>query len=108
MVALHWEGDDDLGATVSNQQFKWLLPSNYASENPDLYLDLDYTFPWNVGAPNTVTAGEDADSENGTLEIRNTVYYVPCADLGNPRGCVDDPEDTGITAYITATERDND
>ena len=108
LVALHWEGDDDLGNTLSYQQFKWLLPSNYANENPDLYLDPEWTAAWNVGVTITVTADEDADSENGTLEVHTTVYYVSCADLGNPAGCVDDPEDTGVTAYITVTERDND
>lgn len=56
----------------------------------------------------TVTADEDADSDNGTAEIHNTVYYVPCADLGSPAGCEDDLDDTGITAYLTVTERDND
>ena len=108
MLALHWEGDTDLGNTLSYEQFKWLLPSNYASRNPDIYVDPEWTAAWNAGVTITVTAGEDADSENGTLEIHNTVYYVPCADLGNPSGCVDDPEDTGITAYLTVTERDND
>ena len=55
----------------------------------------------------TVTADEDADSENGTAWIDNTVYYVPCADLGNPSGCVDNPEDTGVTAWVAVTEQDN-
>ena len=54
-----------------------------------------------------VTADDDADWENVTAVIDNTVYYVPCADLGNPAGCVDDPEDTGISALLMATERDN-
>ena len=106
MLALHWEGDPDLGNTLSYQQFKWLLPSNY--ENPDIYLDPEWTAAWNAGVTITVTADEDADSDNGTAEIHNTVYYVPCAELGNPSGCVDDPDDTGITAYITVTERDSD
>ena len=106
MVALWWDGDPDVGNTLSYQQFKWLLPSNY--QNPDIYLDPEFTGPWNVGVTITVTADEDADSENGTAEIHNTVHYVPCADLGSPAGCVDDPEDTGITARLTATERDND
>ena len=105
-VALWWDGDPDLGNTLSYQQFKWLLPSNY--QNPDIYLDPDWTSPWNVGVPITVTADEDdADSENGTAAIHNTIYYVPCADLGYPAGCVDDPEDTGVNVCLTATERDN-
>ena len=115
-VALDWYGDSDLGEghadrgipSLSEQQFKWLLPSNYASQNPDIYLDPEYTSPYNVGVAITVTAREDGDSENGTADIANTVYYVPCAYLGNPSGCVDDPEDTGITAWVAATERDND
>ena len=106
MVALDWRGDPDLGNTLNNQQFMWLLPSNYANE--DIYLDPDYTAAWNVGVTITVTADEDTDSDNGTLEIHNTVYYVLCAELGDPRGCVDDPDDTGVTAHITVTERDND
>ena len=106
-VALDWSGDPDLGNTLSYQQFKWLLPSNYANENPDLHLDPDFTSPWNVGVPITVTAEEDDDSENGTAAIHNTIYYVPCADLGYPAGCVDDPEDTGVNVCLTATERDN-
>ena len=114
-VALDWYGDDDLGEghsdrgipSLSEQQFKWLLPSNYASRNPDIYLDPDYTAPWNTGVTITVTAHEDDDSENGTAEIRHDVFYIPCAELGNPAGCVDDPEDTGVTAYLTVTERDN-
>ena len=107
MLALWWDGDPDLGNTLSYQQFKWLLPSNY--QNPDIYLDPDWTSPWNVGVPITVTADEDdADSENGTAAIHNTIYYVPCADLGYPAGCVDDPEDTGVNVCLTATERDND
>ena len=115
-VALDWYGDESLGEghpdrgipSLSEQQFKWLLPSNYASRNPDIYLDPDYTAPWNTGVTITVTAAEDNDSENGTLEIHNTVFYIPCADLGNPAGCEDDPEDTGVTAYLTVTERDDD
>ncbi len=115
-VALDWYGDTDLGEghadrgipSLSEQQFKWLLPSNYANRNPDIYLDPEYTAPWNTGVTITVTALEDDDSENGTLEVHNTVFYIPCADLGNPAGCVDDPEDTGVTAYLTVTERDND
>ena len=108
MVALDWDGDPYLGNTLSRQQFKWLLPSNYASRNPDIYLDPEYTSPWNVGVPITVTADENPDSDNGTAEIHNTVTYVPCAELGNPTGCVDDPDDTGVTASITVTEQDND
>ena len=61
-------------------------------------------FLWNVGVAITVTADDDADSENGTAGIHNTVYYELYADLSNPAGCVDDPDDTGVTAYITATE----
>ena len=114
-VVLDWRGDDDLGEghgdrgipSLSEQQFKWLLPSNYASRNPEIYLDPDYTAPWNTGVTITVTASEDDDSENGTAEIRHEVLYVPCAELGNPAGCVDDPEDTGVIAYLTVTERDN-
>ena len=116
MLALDWYGDTDLGEghpnrgipSLSEQQFKWLLPSNYASQNPDIYLDPDYTAPYNVGVAITVTAREDDDSDNGTAEIGNTVFYVPCEWLGNPAGCVDDPEDTGVTAWITVTERDDD
>ena len=115
-VVLDWYGDSDVGEgnpeegipSLSEQQFKWLLPSNYASQNPDIYLDPEYTSPYNVGVAITVTAREDGDSENGTVWIANTVYYVPCAYLGNPSGCVDDPEDTGITAWVAVTERDND
>ena len=114
-VALDWSGDESLGEghpdrgipSLSEQQFKWLLPSNYASRNPDIYLDPEYTAPWNTGVTITVTAREDGDSENGTAEIRHDVFYIPCAELGNPAGCVDDPEDTGVTAYLTVTERDN-
>ena len=95
-----------MGNTLSYQQFKWLLPSNYA--NPDIYVDPEWSAAWNVGVTITVTADEDADSENGTAEIHNTVFYVPCADLGSPAICVDDPEDTGVTSHITVTERDND
>ncbi len=108
MVALWWDGDEDVGNTLQTQQFKWLLPSNYASQNPDIYLDREFTAPWNVGVTITVTADDDGDSENGTAQIHNTVQYVPCADLGNPAGCEDDPEDTGVNAYLTATEVDND
>ena len=108
MLVLWWDGDPDLGNTLSHQQFKWLLPSNYASRNPDLYLDPEFTSPWNTGVTITVTADEDDDSDNGTALIDNTVFYVPCADLGNPAGCEDDPEDTGVTVWLTATERDND
>ena len=116
MVALDWYGDPDVGnghpaegvPSLSEQQFKWLLPSNYASQNPDLYLDPEYTAAWNVGVTITVTADEDDDSENGTAEIGNTVFYVPCEWLGNPAGCVDDPEDTGVTVWLTVTERDKD
>lgn len=36
------------------------------------------------------------------------LWWEGDTDLGNPRGCADDPEGTGVTAYITATERDND
>ena len=108
MLSLWWDGDPDLGNNLPYQQFKWLLPTNYASRNPDIYLDPEFTAPWNTGVTITVAADEDADSENGTLEIDNTVYYVPCADLGNPAGCEDDPEDTGVTVWLTATERDND
>ncbi len=36
------------------------------------------------------------------------LHWEGDTDLGNPRGCVDDPENTGVTAYITATERDDD
>ena len=115
-VALDWYGDDDLGEghpdrgipSLSEQQFKWLLPTNYANRNPDIYLDPDYTAPWNTGVTITVTALEDGDSENGTAEIRHDVFYIPCAELGNPAGCVDDPDDTGVTAYLTVTEEDND
>ena len=107
MLSLWWDGDPDLGNNLPYQQFKWLLPTNYASRNPDIYLDPEFTSPWNTGVTITVAADDDADSENGTLEIDNTVYYVPCADLGNPAGCVDDPEDTGVTVWLTATERDN-
>ena len=115
-VALDWYGDESLGEghsdrgipSLSEQQFKWLLPSNYASRNPDIYLDPDYTAPWNTGVTITVTAREDDDKENGTAEIRHDVFYIPCAELGNPAGCVDDPEDTGVTAYLTVTEEDND
>ena len=115
-VALDWSGDESLGEghpdrgipSLSEQQFKWLLPSNYASRNPDIYLDPDYTAPWNTGVTITVTAREDGDSENGTAEIRHDVFYIPCAELGNPAGCVDDPEDTGVNAYLTVTEEDND
>ena len=114
-VALDWGGDPDVGEghadrgipSLSEQQFKWLLPSNYASQNPDIYLDPDYTAAWNAGVAITVTAREDGDSENGTAWIANTVYYVPCAYLGNPSGCVDDPEDTGVTAWVAVTEQDN-
>ena len=106
MVALWWDGDDDLGNTLAGQQFKWLLPSNY--EDPDGHVDPEWSDPWNVGVPITVTADEDADADNGTLEITNTIYYVLCADLGNPAGCVDDPEDGGTDAFLTVTERDND
>ena len=108
MVALWWDGDPDVGNSLSWQQFKWLLPGNYATQNPDIYLDPEFTAPWNVGVAITVTAEEDGDSENGTAEIHNTVLYVPCADLGNPADCEDDLDDTGITAYLTVTERDND
>ncbi len=108
-VALDWSGDPDLGNTLSQQQFKWLLPSNYASRNPDIYLDPNYTAPWNTGVTITLSADEDdGDTENGTALIANTIFYIPCADLGNPAGCVDDPEDTGVTAYLTVTEEDND
>ena len=48
-VALWWEGDEDVGNPLSHQQFKWLLPSNYASANPNLYLDPEYTAAWNAG-----------------------------------------------------------
>ncbi len=106
MVALWWDGDPDLGNTLAGQQFKWLLPSNW--QDPDGYVDPQWSYAWNVGVPITVTADEDADSDNGTLEITNTIYYVLCADLGNPDGCVDDPEDGGADAFITVTERDND
>ena len=80
MPALHWEGDTDLGSTdnaLSHQQFMWLLPSNYASWNPDIYVDPEWSAAWNTGVTITVTAAEEADSDNGTLEIHNTVYYVP-------------------------------
>lgn len=121
-VALDWSGDPDVGngdpgqgvPSLSEQQFKWLLPSNYASRNPDIHLDPEYTAAWNAGVTITVTADEESqsvageDSDNGTAEIHNTVFYVPCADLGNPAGCVDDPEDAGVTAILTVTERDND
>ena len=108
MLLLWWDGDPDLGNTLSYQQFKWLLPSNYANQNPDIYLDPEWSGAWNVGVTITVTADEDTDSENGTAWIDNTVYYVPCADLGNPSGCVDNPEDTGVTAWVAVTEQDND
>lgn len=108
MVGLWWDGDVHLGNSLSWQQFKWLLPSNYASQNPDLYLDPEFTAPWNVGVAITVDAIEDGDSDNGTADIENTVLYVPCADLGNPAGCEDDPDDTGVNAYLEATEIDND
>ena len=66
-MALDWYGDPDLGnghpdrgiPSLSEQQFKWLLPSNYASQNPDIYLDPEYTAAWNVGVTITVTADED-------------------------------------------------
>ncbi len=56
----------------------------------------------------TATANEDDDSEHGIADIHNTIYYVPCADIGNPEGCEDDPEDTGVNAYLAVTEVDND
>ena len=43
--------------------------------------------------------------ESGSVGI---YFYVPCADLGNPAGCIDDPEDTGVTVWLTVTERDSD
>ena len=106
MLLLWWDGDPDLGNTLSYQQFKYLLPSNY--QNPDIYLDPEYSAAWNVGVTITVTADEDADSENGTALIDNIVFYVPCAELGNPAGCVDDPEDAGVSVWLTVTEQDND
>ena len=106
MLALWWDGDPDLGNTLPAQQFKWLLPSNW--QDPDGYVDPEWSYAWNTGVPITVSAGEDSDSENGTLEIHNEIYYVPCADLGNPDGCVDDPDDGGVIAFLTVTERDND
>ena len=106
MLALWWDGDPDLGNTLAGQQFKWLLPSNW--QDPDRHVDPEWSYPWNTGIPITVTADEDDDSENGTMEILNTIYYVLCADLGNPDGCEDDPDDGGVTAILTVTERDND
>ena len=80
MLALWWYGDRDIGNTLQMQQFKWLLPSNW--QDPDGIVDPEWSYAWNAGVPVTVTADEDDDSENGTTEIHNTIYYVPCGDLG--------------------------
>ena len=53
MVALWWDGDDDLGNTLAGQQFKWLLPSNW--QDPDGHVDPEWSYAWNVGVLITVT-----------------------------------------------------
>ena len=114
VVFLHWDGDEDLGVGLPFQQGKVLLPSGYDLSGLPDSCDGDHDWKenahaWNSGAPITVTAAEDDDSENGKLTILHDLGTVSAACLGDPSDYAADPVYDGMFGLaIEVTERDKD
>ena len=116
-VTLHWDGtgDENLGGELPVQQFKILLPSGYDTSGlPEMCggvpLDRGETYAWNAGAPITVVAAEDDDSESETLTILHDIATLPhdCLGMTEDEWSPDPVYDGMQGPALTVTERDND
>ena len=119
-VVLHPDGDgyDNLAGNLHSQQFKILLPSGYDTsgltndwcDGNSIRFDWNEAYAWNVGAPITVVAAEDDDSDHETLTIRHTLYTVPadCLGMTEDEWKADPVYDDMHGIALTVTERDND
>ena len=119
-VVLHPDGDgyDNLAGNLHSQQFKILLPSGYDTsgltndwcDGNSIRFDWNEAYAWNVGAPITVVAAEDDDSDHETMTIRHTLYTVPadCLGMTEDEWAPDPVYDDMHGIALTVTERDND
>ena len=120
-ATLHWDGtgNENLGGELPFQQFKILLPSGYDTaglpewcdgDPPSIRFDWEEAYAWNVGAPITVVAAEDDDSDHETLTILHTIYTSPADCLMmEPEDWATDPVFDGMHGIaLQVTEQDND